>query len=390
MPLLRSLHRVAALVLLVLLASAPGAAALRAQATAIAPPTLRTLDSLSAAEFARDSVASLTVGIVTERGLEWTRSYGLADIATRRPADRRTVYRIGSLTKMFTGVMLQQLVASGTVRLDDSVARVYPEIRTIPGYAKLPTPITFWQLATMTSGLAREPHASGPFWTGPVDEWESILRDALPHTAIESPPGTRFSYSNVGYVVLGAALARAAGMPYVRWQEERILDPLGMQHTAFDRDARIAADAATGYDIRQDGRADGTQAAREAFMGRGYKVPNGALFTTVDDLARFARFLLADAPAGVLPRGRLDTVFRATVPAEPAPDGRYATGFSVMRHGDLTLVGHNGGVSGHVAELYVDRAHRRGVIVLRNATGGRVRTGRLALDLMRHLAGARR
>jgi CubicO group peptidase (beta-lactamase class C family) len=385
MPLLRSIRHAAALALL-----APGATALRAQAPAIAPATLRALDALAAAEFARDSIASLTVGIVTARGLEWTRSHGLADIATRRRADRTTVYRIGSLTKMFTGLMLQQLVAAGTVQLDDSVARFYPEIREVPGYTKLPAPITLRQLATMTSGLAREPHQSGSFWTGPVEEWESILRDALPHTAIESAPGTRFSYSNVGYVVLGAALARAAGVPYVRWQEERILRPLGMQHTVFARDARIAADAATGYDVRQDGRVDGAQAAREALAGRGYKVPNGALFTTVEDLARFGRYLLTDGPPALLPHGSLDRVLQATVPAPPEPGAAYATGFSIMRRDGVTLVGHNGGVSGHVAAMYLDRAHGRGVIVLRNATGGRVRTDQLAFDLMRQLAGAPR
>ena len=387
MPLHRTLRHAAALALL---AIAPGPTALHAQTPAIAPAALHSLDSLAAAEFARDSIAGLTVGIVTERGLEWTRSYGLADVATRRRADRTTVYRIGSLTKMFTGLMLQQLVAAGTVRLDDPVARHYPEIREVAGHATLAKPITLWQLATMTSGLAREPHASGPFWTGPVEEWESILRDALPHTAIESPPGTRYSYSNVGYVILGAALARAAGVPYVRWQEERILRPLGMHHTAFDRDARIAAAAATGYDIRQDGRVDGTQAARETLLGRGYKVPNGALFTTVEDLARFARFLLTEGPPALLPPGRLDRVLQATVPAPPEPDAAYATGFAIMRRDGMTLVGHNGGVSGHVASMYLDRAQRRGVIVLRNATGGRVRTDQLAFDLMRQLAGARR
>ena len=108
---------------LALLAIAPGPTALGAQTSAIAPAALRSLDSLAAAEFARDSIAGLTVGIVTERGLAWTRSYGLADIATRRRADRTTVYRIGSLTKMFTGLMLQQLVAAGRVRLDGPEAR---------------------------------------------------------------------------------------------------------------------------------------------------------------------------------------------------------------------------------------------------------------------------
>ncbi len=95
----------------------------------------------------------------------------------------------------------------------------------------------------MTAGLAREPRlAEGTFLTGQVADWDKILISALPHTDYISFPGTAFSYSNIGYAILGAALSRVAGMPYTEWERTRVLTPLGMTHTRFEIDPSIATD----------------------------------------------------------------------------------------------------------------------------------------------------
>ena len=103
-------------------------------AAAQSPParTLQRVDSMAAAEFAKDSIGSLTIGVVTPEGLVWTRSYGFADMSTHRLANRQSVYRIGSITKMFTGLMLQQLVAVGKIHLTDPVERYYPGLDAPP------------------------------------------------------------------------------------------------------------------------------------------------------------------------------------------------------------------------------------------------------------------
>jgi len=350
-----------------------------------AVPGLQLVDSMAAAEFARDSIASLTIGVVTPQGLVWTRSYGFADMSTRRLASRSSVYRIGSITKMFTALMLHQLIAAGKIRVSDSVERYYPEIKEIRGYSRLTAPITVLQLATMTSGIAREPREEGPFWTGPVSQWESTLRAALPHTDIEFEPGTRFLYSNIGYAILGATLGRVAGVPYVQWEKERILTPLGMQHTAFEIEPSIAAELAKGYDISPNDGPDPGQAVREGIAGRGFKVPNGALFTTVDDLSKFLLLQLGHGPASVLPSARLDSAYSGVVAASGELSGGYGLGFSVARRGDFTWYGHNGGVAGYVAMMYFDREQQIGVIVLRNAGGGKVNPNKLAIDALEYL-----
>jgi CubicO group peptidase (beta-lactamase class C family) len=332
---------------------------------------------MAAAEFAHDSLASLTIGVVTPQGLVWTKSYGFADMSTGRLANRQSVYRIGSITKMFTALMLQQLVAAGKVRLTDPVERYYPEIEEIRGYSKLAAPITVQQLAMMTSGISREPEEEGPFWTGSVATWDSTLRLALPHTNMAQAPGTKFLYSNIGYAILGAALGRAAGVPFIQWEKEHILEPLGMRHTAFEIEPAIAPDVTRGYDIATNGTADPAQSVRESITGRGYKVPNGALYTTVDDLSRFLVLQLGHGPGSVVAPARLDSAFNAVLDPDGKPTAPYGVGFAVERKGDHNFYGHNGGVAGFSALLEFDRDRQVGVIVLRNAIGGRVK----ALDL---------
>lgn len=351
---------------------------------------LAAVDSLVSAEFAKDSVGSITVGVIAGSQLVWTRSVGFADMKAHRMANRNTVYRIGSITKPFTAVMLMQLVAAGRVQLSDPVERYLPEVKQIASKPQGAAPFTFLQLATMTAGLAREPDEVGPFWTGPVSTWEKTLFAALPHTRYASLPGTEYSYSNIGYAILGAALARVAGQPYVEWERSHVLRPLGMQRTRFEVDPTIESDLAVGYQVKGDGTLDDQTAPAEARDGRGYKVPNGAIFTTVDDLARFVSFELGRGPDSVLARPILDDAFGGIVATDAFLETGYGLGFMAMRRDDYSYLGHNGGVAGYQAAMYYDRGMQLGVVLFRNVIGGKQSPDRLAVDILSRLAAAKR
>jgi CubicO group peptidase (beta-lactamase class C family) len=344
------------------------------------------VDSLVSAEFAKDSIGSITVGVIAGSQLVWTRSVGFADMTTRRAANRNTVYRIGSITKPFTAVMLMQLVAAGKIQLSDPVERYLPEVKQIASKPPGASPFTFLQLATMTAGLAREPDDAGPFWTGPVSTWEKTLLAALQHTSYTSVPGTEYSYSNIGYAILGAALGRVAGQTYVDWERSRVLEPLGMERTRFDVDPSSQSDLALGYQIRSDGTLEDKTAAQEARDGRGYKVPNGAIFTTVDDLARFVVFELSRGPDSVLARAMLDDAFEGIVATGPYMETGYGLGFMAMRRGDYSFLGHSGSVAGYQAAMYYDRGMKLGVVLFRNVIGGKQDPNRLAIDILSLLA----
>jgi CubicO group peptidase (beta-lactamase class C family) len=371
--------------LVIALALAPALAG--AQPPAHLREAIGRIDAMAAAELAKDRIAGVTVGVVADGQLAWTASYGLADQEKRTPAARDTVYRIGSITKQFTALMLLQLVQRGTVHLSDPVERYLPEVHALHGRPPGTPPITLVQLATMTSGLGREPANLSTFLAGPVSQWEKVLLSALPATRFDHEPDTRYQYSNIGYAVLGAALARAAGVPYTEYVHEHELVPLGMTRTAFEAGSGQQATLAAGYQVDKSGTVDGETPRRE-HEGRGYKVPNGAMYTTIDDLARFVAFEVGAGPDTVLPTEVLEENYARANSADGDLTSGYGIGFMLERKGSHVFAGHSGSVAGYSAQAWIHRPSKTGVIVLRNATGGAFDISGLAFRALAELAGA--
>jgi CubicO group peptidase (beta-lactamase class C family) len=364
---------------------------------------IEAIDKLVAGELARDNLGSVTIGVVADNRLVWSRSHGYADMERKLPATADSVYRIGSITKQFTALMLLQLVEQGKVRLSDPVEKYLPEVNQVSGRIAGAPPITLVQLATMTSGLDREPADLDTYLKGPVSAWEKVLISALPHTKYAYEPDTRYFYSNIGYAILGAALGRAAGQPYTEYVRQHIFGPLGLAHTAFEPNATIAGQIAKGYAVtrsqpaagavnaggRQPWTVDADTPARE-HEGRGYKVPNGAIYTTVGDLARFVAFELgADMPA-VLKKATLADNYTRVNSSDGALRSGYGIGFQLTRRGDLVVYGHGGSVAGYNAAALFELNSRTGVVVLRNVGGGAVNVGQIAMQAMEKLAAARK
>jgi CubicO group peptidase (beta-lactamase class C family) len=350
--------------------------------------TIARVEQLASTEFAKDPRGSLTIGLVSRDRLAWSKSYGEADVEQHIAATADSVYRIGSITKQFTGLMLLQLVERGTVRLTDPVEKYLPEINRIAGREPGWPAVTLIQLATMTSGIAREPQDLETFLSGPVSTWEQTTIKALERTRFAHEPGTRYLYSNIGYAILGAALSRAARKPFTDYVRDEILIPLGMTRSAFELNPGIAAAIAKGYTIR-DGVLDGSAPARE-HEGRGYKVPNGALYTTVGDLAKFLAFELGHGPATVLSVKGRDDNYSRVLSATGTLDSGYGIGFQTTRRGTMVAIGHGGSVAGYNAAAHVHRQSQTGVIVLRNLGGGPVSVGGLALRALEVVATAAR
>ena len=358
----------------------------RVQATASGLSSqLAAIDAMAAADFAKNPVGSVTVGVVSGNQLIWTKSYGNADMEKHQPADKDTVYRIGSITKMFTAVMLEQLADAGKVHLSDTVEKYFPEVNTVQDRFAGAPPITLVELATHRSGLGREPDDTEKYVKGPVADWEKTLIAALPHLHYRFEPGTRFFYSNIGYATLGAALARAAGQSYLEYLPKNIFVPLGMTHSALELNPEIQPHLSKGY-LMDHGKPDAETPERE-HAGRGYKVPNGAIYTTVGDLAKFCSFFMGDGPDTVLKKTSLERyVNQMAASSDPQLSYGYGMGFEIMRRDHYIAVGHGGAVAGYQAALYMNRETHIGLIVLVNAIGpGSVSSADLAtraLDLL--------
>jgi CubicO group peptidase (beta-lactamase class C family) len=340
------------------------------------------IDAMAAGEFARSRMGSLTVGVVSGDKLVWTKSYGNAESEMSLTANQDTVYRIGSITKMFTATMLEQLVEAGKIELTDPVEKYFPEVNRVQKRYKDAPPITLLQLATHTAGLSREPDHTATYVTGEPEAWKETLIAALPHVHYESKPGKRFSYSNIGYAVLGAALEQAAGHPYLEYLPQHIFRPLGMTHTSLVLTPEVQSHLAKGYEMTNlMGSPSSAESDRENRTGRGYKVPNGAIYTTVGDMAKFASFLMGKGPADVLAPSRLLHYQDQYVVRTGEPRfGGYGLGIMFTRERRYIAAGHGGAVSGFSAALYMNRAANVAVVVLGSAVGnGAVDVQELAL-----------
>src|SRR6185503_17943788 len=167
------------------------------------------------ADVAADNVGSITAAVVVGDSIVWAEGFGWADRDKHIPAGPNTIYRLGSVSKSFTAIVLAQLVDRKVIALDDPVERYFPEIRGLANPRPGAKPVTFRQLASHTAGIIREPALPGAA-SGPIAEWESKILASIPTTSFDALPGARYSYSNIGYGMLGLALSRAAHVPFMK------------------------------------------------------------------------------------------------------------------------------------------------------------------------------
>ena len=340
------------------------------------------VDALADAEFSKDKIGCITIGIVSGSDLIWTKSYGYADTSKKTSATKDTGYRIGSITKQFTSLMLLQLVEQEKVHLSDPVEKYLPEVNKLRNRMTGAPPITLIQLATHTSGLDREPDDDEVVYgKGPVAEWEKNLIASIPLTSYIYEPGTRYSYSNIGYSILGLALSRAAGVLYVEYVQEHILKPLGMSHTAFSLNEQMEEKRARGFLI-ENGKVDAEEPERQERDGRGWRVPVGALYSTLGDLVRFVSFELGLGPEGVLSKKALSANFERVNSANSNFSYGYGVGFQARRLGNVIGLGHDGVLAGYQCSAWIDPKSRLGVITL--TTRQEKFLGLRALEVLSH------
>lgn len=357
------------------------------------PPELKAaidrVEAMTAAELAKDNLGSVTVGIISGPDLIWAKSFGLADMEKKIPATTDSVYRIGSITKQFTALMLLQLVEDGKVHFTDTVEKYFPDVNKVNGRMPWYPPLTLIQLATMTSGLDSEPEDLPTYLKGPVSQWEKVLISALPHLKYLYEPDTHYHYSNIGYAILGASLSRAAGKPFVEYVKDRIFGPLQMTLSAFEPNPEMLPNLTKGYEVGRDGKVDAETPARE-HQGRGYKVPNGAMYTTVADLARFLAFELDEGPGTVLKKKTWEDNLTRTNSSDNGLRSGYGVGFRVSRHGEFVSYGHGGSVAGYNAGADFDPVSKMGVVVLRNVGGGKFGVSALTSRILDEVAAAKK
>ena len=319
----------------------------------------------------QDGIGSITAAVVFGDTVVWSRSYGWADSKTHSLASTQNIYRIGSISKSITATVLVLLAERAILKLDDPVEKFVPEIRNLANSPEDAAYITLRQLANHTSGLATEPNLPGAS-TGPFETWEQKVLASIPTTSLENTPGQQYLYSNIGYGILGLAIGRAANKSFIDLVVELLFEPLQMDHSTFTLTPEQNQLLATGYSNSIYSFHTVNEALpAEEHIGRGYRVPNGGVYSTVTDMAKFvaaqtgAVQLISESGRAELHR------FYTSEESETGKRG-YGLGFSLdsSKTDGAFYISHNGLVEGYSASFYCELDSRIGVILLRNYNVG--------------------
>ncbi|MGD9958910.1 MAG: serine hydrolase domain-containing protein [Nocardioides sp.] len=290
---------------------------------------------------------SVVAGVVRDSTLVWSGGYGEVPGPV---VDAQ--YRIGSITKTLTAVLVLQLVRDGRIALDDSCGDVLGDV----GYADR----TVRSLLAHSTGMQSEP--TGSWWERSAGLSFDELATSNPGAGSVFDDRQQFHYSNLGYALLGELAARLVGSSWWDAVQARILQPLALTRTTY----LPLAPAATGFSVHPYAGA----LLAEPSTDTGAMAPAGQLWSTVTDLAAYAGFLL-NGHDDVLSAAELRLAF---TPASGEPDTglgyAHGLGFQLLPGGSGTLVGHTGSMPGFLAACLVDPRRGSAAVCLANGTSG--------------------
>lgn len=307
----------------------------------------------------------LSIGIVHDQELVWAAGFGRGSVERERPATPDTLYRIASITKLFTSTALLQLRDAGRLQLDDPIVKHLPWFSIAQPHPDGPV-MTIRHLITHTAGLPRE--AGFPYWTDGDFPTIEQVRERLPQQHAALPTETEWKYSNLGMTLAGEIVAAVSGRPYADYIGQHVLEPLGMKRTFVTTPPADHPDLAAGYERRLPG---GRRAPTPHSDGRGITAAAG-MTTCVTDLARFAMLQFRTGAAGGAQILKSSTLREMQRPHWVEPDwaAGWGLGFRIQHQHGKTYVGHGGALRGYRTQLQLCPAERIGVIVLTNADDG--------------------
>ncbi len=345
-------------------------------------PLIDQFAELVAAELADGITPGLSVAWIVDTEVVHAAGYGLADWETNKPATADTIYRAGSISKLFNAIAVMQQVEQDKLDLDAPITKVLPGFSIIRPFTDT-TPITLRQLLSHRSGMIREAPVGGY-----LDPSQPSIKDTLASVSgavLVNPPNTVIRYSNVGPTIAGEAVVRASGMSYVEYQRKYILGPLGMKHSAWVMTDSLRPKLAKGRMriARQDGSYT-LGVAPEFELGT---LPAGNLYTTANDLARFAIFMLgSDASAELNPPLMHPATFETMCYPQLVDEATgFGLGFYVGEFRGRKTLQHGGAVYGFSTVIIAIPEERIAVLVLSNADIAPAPVRRLAdasLDLL--------
>jgi CubicO group peptidase (beta-lactamase class C family) len=322
---------------------------------ALAAPDAAALDAYVRAAMERQRMPGFALAVVGDGAVVHARGYGLANVELQVPVTPETVFQSGSVGKMFAAALALLLADEGKLGLDDPVSRYVPAPRHWKG-------VTVRHLLTHTSGIKE--------YTDTVDLRRDYTEAELVEMAGQPPldfaPGTRWSYSNTAYAVLGAVLRKAGGAFYGHQLRERIFVPLGMRTARVISEEDIVPNRADGYRLDKGGALKNQEWVAPTLN----TTADGALYLTTNDLAKWALALDTDVPLPARLREQMWTPARlADGRVAEARESGYGLGWFVKKVEGQPLLDHGGAWQGFQAYIGRFPEQRLSVVAFANLGG---------------------
>ena len=290
-------------------------------------------------------IPGLSVAVIKEGKIIKEKGYGLADVETNTPATPQTVYKAASLSKQFIGAAVMLLVQDGKLQLDENASKF---LDSAPDNWK---DITIRELLTHTSGIVRDPVDYDPYRAQAITD---VIRSArsLP---LNSQPGEKWLYSNIGYYVLAQIITNVSGKPWDQFISDRLFSPAGMVSTRTTTNTAIIPSRASGYT-----REGNTLINAENWIA---VRPSGAFLSTVDDLAKWDPYL--DTTSALTPSSRQQLWTRVKLKDQTSED--YGFGWYVHSFLGRARIHHDGQFPGFRSDYERFPDDKLTVIILANS-----------------------
>ncbi|WP_406695519.1 serine hydrolase [Singulisphaera sp. Ch08] len=339
------------------------------------------LESWITSEIDQKEIPGLSIALVDGQQIVWARGFGFADSRRRLPASAETVYRVGSVSKLFTDIAVMQLVEQGMLNLDTPVQEYLPEFAPKQTAGK---PITLRHLMSHRSGLVRESPVGHYF--DPTEPTLAASVKSLNETALVYAPEFKTKYSNAGIAVVGRVLEQVGGEPFGPALERRLLGPLQLDRTRFSPTPDMKGLLANGVMSTYDGR---SFAAPTFALGT---APAGNLYSNVLDLGRFLSVLFAE---GKGPNGttilKSETLRQMIEPqfSKSGDKTKFGFGFALAEIDGHRRIGHGGAIYGFATEVGALPDEKLGVVVIANRDCANALTKRVADTALRLMLAVR-
>ena len=336
---------------------------------------IRHLNTYIAKSMKKNKVIGLSIALVDDQEIVFARGFGYADKENEVPATKNTVYRAGSISKLFTATAVMQLAQSGMVDIDVPIHNYVPEF-SIQTRFRDAGEITPRNIMTHHSGLPSD-YISGMFTQEPEDLEQFLPRLKDEYTAF--PPDLVFCYSNLGVGILGPLIERISKKGYVDYMNEEVLAPLGMINSSFVRQYDSEALIAKGYYKKKE---------QEQYALR--DMPAGSLYSNVLDLSRFIQMVFAQGRSGdrqILAPETLHEMLKVQNRG-CALDMDLKTGLAWMIEEDGgvgTIISHNGGIGTFFSTMFAVPEQKIAAIVLTNSAEGAVVSGEVCMEALKSL-----